>query len=99
MGSGVWTKERFEAYASGRYGVGAAELERMDLRTQEVFRQRRISRNLDPRGVVRKCHDSEEHPNTLPVILALDVTGSMGRAAVSCHRTARRLDTTSGERP
>ena len=89
MGSGVWTKERFEAYASGRYGVGAAELERMDLRTQEVFRQRRISRNLDPRGVLRKCHDSEEHPNTLPVILALDVTGSMGKAAV---KTATRLN-------
>ena len=89
MGGGFWTRERFDEYASGRYGVSADELEHADLKTQEVFRQRTINRLLDPRGVMRQCHDSAEHPNTLPVILALDVTGSMGRAAV---KTATRLN-------
>lgn len=37
---------------------------------------------LDPKNVIRECCDTEEHPNTIPVILALDVTGSMGQAAV-----------------
>ena len=82
MGSGVWTHASFEDYAVGRYGLHADELERKNLRTQEVFRQRTLHPALDPHGVMRQCHDSEEHPNTLPVILALDVTGSMGRAAV-----------------
>lgn len=89
MGSGRWTREKFDEYAAGRYGVSADELERADLKTQDVFRQKTINSLLDPRGVTRQCHDSEEHPNTLPVILALDVTGSMGSAAV---KTATRLN-------
>ena len=89
MGSGRWTSERFEEYSAARYGMSGEALERSSLRTQEVFRERKISPLLDPRGVTRACHDSEEHPNTLPVILALDVTGSMGKAAV---KTATRLN-------
>ncbi len=82
MGGGAWTRERFDEYAKARYGIGAEKLERTNLRTQDVFRQRGVSGVLNPYQVLRKCHDSEEHPNTVPVILALDVTGSMGSAAV-----------------
>ena len=89
MGHGSWTRERFEEYAAARYGKSADELEHSRLSAQEVFRGRTLNSLLDPRGVVRQCHDSEEHPRTLPVILALDVTGSMGSAA---SRTATRLN-------
>ena len=82
MGNGRWTREAFDDYAKGRYGVSTEELERADLKTQEVFRTLSLNSLLNPRGVMRQCHDSEEHPNTVPVILALDVTGSMGKAAV-----------------
>ena len=33
---------------------------------------------LSPRGAVRECRDSEGHPDALPIVFALDVTGSMG---------------------
>lgn len=102
MGSGRWTRESFDEYAVGRYGLHTDELEKKRLGTQEVFRQRTIHPELDPRGVMRRCHDSEEHPNTMPVILALDVTGSMGSAAVKTATSLNSIITgifRSGEIP
>jgi uncharacterized protein YegL len=34
---------------------------------------------LPKNALMRECRDSEAHPNTVPIVLALDVTGSMGQ--------------------
>src|SRR5574342_124153 len=47
--------------------------------SNEIFKQRSINNAMDPHGVtLRESRDSKEHPNSVPVVLALDVTGSMG---------------------
>jgi hypothetical protein len=44
---------------------------------QENF-SRRADTEMSPYNVLREARDSQEHPNTVPFIVALDVTGSMG---------------------
>jgi hypothetical protein len=43
-----------------------------------VFSDRGPHALLDPRGAIREARDSEDHPESLGVLFALDVTGSMG---------------------
>lgn len=87
MGSGSWTTA---SYTSTIRDMGfSSTSDILKSSTQSFYKQREIAPELDPKGVVRECRDSEEHPNTIPVILALDVTGSMGTAAKTC---AAKLD-------
>lgn len=93
MGGGCWSTSTYTSYATsvGRNittdAKGTVVLSNMC--TQEAFRQVKLDQSLNPRNVVRECRDTEEHPNTIPVILALDVTGSMGSAATE---VAKRLN-------
>lgn len=82
MGSGVWTTSAFTAYskATGKRILDNGTLSDSHS-AQDLFKSNYIQPELNPLNVVRECRDSEDHPNTIPVILALDVTGSMGSAA------------------
>ena len=89
MGGGSWTTKAFASYTSDTRGLSVDDFSTGTFTAQEVYHSRRLAKELDPKNVMRECCDSEEHPNTLPVILALDVTGSMGDASV---RVAQKLN-------
>ena len=84
MGGGSWTTEKFVNYSKslsrGLSADGSVNIKNCS--AQAVYTARRLDPALDPKNKIRECCDSPEHPNTIPVILALDVTGSMGRSAV-----------------
>lgn len=87
MGWGSWTTA---SYNTAVRSMGFSSTTAMaSASVQEVYRENRLNPLLNPKNVVRECLDTEEHPETIPVILALDVTGSMGSAATMC---ASKLD-------
>lgn len=90
MGSGSFTTTSFKAYSTSRGRTVDAKGTVTSDSLQDFYTQTKIHKDLKPYKVVRECYDSEEHPNTIPVIIGLDVTGSMGRA---CVKTAQSLNT------
>lgn len=86
MGSGSWSSISYASYSSS---LGRS-IDNLTGRTTggQSYTARSLDKSLDPKGVIRECCISEEHPNPIPVILALDVTGSMGPA---CKETSDAL--------
>jgi hypothetical protein len=87
MGGGSWTKSDYTSYCTTVRGIDACSLSldgaiTKSMSSQEMFKARSVDSALKPYKVMRECIDTAEHPNTIPIILALDVTGSMGSAAV-----------------
>lgn len=69
MGYGRYSHDAHEALLKGR----------KNLSVQDVFAQRECHPLMNPKGVkVRESRDSADHPNSLGIVFALDVTGSMG---------------------
>lgn len=84
MGGGTWTTDSFAKYSTtkGRkVNLSTGSLDG-DWSAQQMFTQRHLAKELNPYNVMRECCDNEEHPNTIPVIIGLDTTGSMGAAGV-----------------
>lgn len=89
MGSGSFTTRSFTSYSNSRgRGVNSSGYVTADNLT-DYYTQHYIHKDMVPYNITRECVDSEEHPNTIPVILALDLTGSMGGA---CVKTAQSLN-------
>ena len=100
MGSGSWSTNTFANYVTNNAvtrGYDAILDSFGNVVTtatnQDMFKSIHIEPELDPMNVIRECRDSEEHPNTFPVILGLDVTGSMGQASVEVAKALNTIMT------
>lgn len=70
MGSGNYSQTAHEALLRSRASVPA----------EQVFKQVQCHPLMNPKGVrLRECRDSADHPQSLGIVFALDITGSMGQ--------------------
>lgn len=72
MGSGKFDSGAYRAFSNSTAGKS----------TDEIYTSRRIHENLNPYGVkMRESRDSADNPQSTPLIVGIDVTGSMGMIA------------------
>lgn len=66
----------------------------------QIFKKTKMEERFDPKYInIREARDSEDHPNSTPIIIGLDVTGSMGYlseaiAKNALHETMMKLYST-----
>ena len=99
MGGGSWSSESFADYSCsvGRsYSRATGAVTTNYTHVTQAYKRTSIDPKMDPcrkENKIRECMDSSEHPNTIPVILALDVTGSMGDTAMEVSKKLNILIT------
>ena len=81
MGGGVWSAATYSGVTSSKIRTGTTFGYDRSVRSSGVYK---AHEDLNPKKLnkaglnVRESRDSTEHPNSLPIIVAFDSTGSMG---------------------
>lgn len=71
MGTGRWSERDWREYS--QRNISGRE------RVEDIYTSRSLNPELDSRGITyRESCDSIDNPNATPIIIGLDVTGSMG---------------------
>lgn len=72
MGGGTFDAGAYRSFTSSTVGK----------KTDEIYSSRALNKDLNPKDVkVRESRDGADNPESTPLIVALDVTGSMGMIA------------------
>lgn len=70
MGGGYYS---YDSASSRSYSLRNSNTSR-----EEIFKNRNMDEEMNIKGKVRESCDGADHPKSFPIIIALDVTGSMG---------------------
>lgn len=82
MGGGSWDSGLYGDYSKSKGYTNTDGSVNKSLGVHDVFKSHSLNQALDPMGLkVRESCDSTEHPESNPIMIGLDVTGSMGVVA------------------
>lgn len=85
MGCGSWTAKSWDSYSKSSISRKS---------TAEIYSSSRMKDEFNPKSVTRESRDSADHPHSTPIIIGLDVTGSMNSIL---NVVANNLGTMVGE--
>ena len=77
MGCGTFTSNDWKNYTASRGITNSSDY-------SQIYTNKNMKDSLNPNGIFyRESCDSDDHPNSTPIILGIDVTGSMGDLAAT----------------
>lgn len=92
MGCGTFTSKDWDRYTTSRGYTSKSTV-------SDMYKSTSVKKELEPKGIkYRESCDSTEHPNSTPIVLGLDVTGSMGRVLETISKKLNTLITQIYER-
>lgn len=98
MGRGYWDTSVYDARGAAKAAAGRSTFEYSDDTHSRPADQWKAHPSVDPKGVntlgskVRESRDSAEHPESLPIAVVFDVTGSMHDIPVVLQKKLKELD-------
>jgi hypothetical protein len=94
MGGGSWSHDYYEDRAKERARSGASTFAHHEAVAAKPIHEQKVHVRLDPKGVkVRESRDSLEHPESIPIAIMLDVTGSMQSVPKEVHSRLPNMHT------
>ena len=93
MGSGTWDAGTYDRITRSKIATGSTFSYTSDAFRSGVLKPHDTLNVLDKDGhaLERESRDSDEHPDSTPIIIGFDVTGSMGRNPALIQESLKQL--------